>query len=157
MDTKPQGLDGEFARRFIKVMSRANVWVYRRTGGRLGGTWRVGSAFRKPVRICLMEHRGRRTGLVRTTPLIYLRDGADVVVVASQAGRPQHPLWFHNVVANPEVTLHVGAERLPMAARTANPDERARLWPLLVALYADYANYQSWCEREIPVVVCSPR
>lgn len=157
MDTKPQGLDGEFARRFIKVMSRVNVWVYRRTGGRLGGTWRVGAAFRKPVRICLLDHRGRRTGLVRTTPLIYLRDGADVVVVASQAGRPQHPLWFHNVVATPEVTVQVGAERLPMVARTANPDERARLWPLLVELYADYDNYQSWCEREIPVVVCSPR
>ena len=157
MESKPRGLDGELARRVIKVMGRVNVRVYRLTGGRLGGTWRVGAAWRHPVPICLLEHRGRRTGATRTTPLVYLCDGEDVVVVASQAGRPTHPLWFRNLEADPVATVQLGRERRPVLARTAIAPERERLWPLLLAQYADFASYQSWTEREIPVVVLSPR
>jgi deazaflavin-dependent oxidoreductase (nitroreductase family) len=133
------------------------VRLYRLTGGRVGGTWRVGAGWRRPVPICLVEHRGRRTGKLRTTPLVYLRDGEDVVVVASQAGRPQHPLWFRNLEADPDVTVQVRRERVPMRAHTAGAEERARLWPRLVALYPDYDSYQSWTDREIPVVVLEPR
>jgi deazaflavin-dependent oxidoreductase (nitroreductase family) len=157
MDQKPPNLDGELARRVIKLMSSANVRLYRLTGGRLGGSWRVGAGWRQPVPICLVEHRGRRTGKLRTTPLVYLREGSDVVVVASQAGRPQHPLWYRNLQADPDVTVQVRRERMPMRARTADAAERARLWPQLVALYADYDSYQSWTDREIPVVVLEPR
>jgi deazaflavin-dependent oxidoreductase (nitroreductase family) len=157
VDTKPEGLDGELARRVIKLMAAVNVRVYRLTRGRVGGTWRVGAAWRKPVPICLMEHRGRRTGKVRTTPLVYLRDAGRVVVVASQAGRPTHPLWYRNIEADPDVTVQIRGERRPMRARTASPDERAVLWPRLVELYSDYDSYQSWTEREIPVVVLEPR
>lgn len=156
MDKKPKGLDDPGAVRFMKAMAAANVWLYRRTGGRLGAHWRIGAGFRNPVPICLVEHTGRKTGQTRTTPLVYLRDGDDVVVVASQAGRPENPQWFHNVVANPEVTVQIGRERRPARARVAGPEERARLWPRLVDLYADYASYQSWTEREIPVVVLEP-
>ena len=70
---------------------------------------------------------------------------------------PQHPLWYLNLQANPNVTIEVRREKLPMRARTANAQERAQLWPRLVALYGDYANYQSWTDREIPVVILSPR
>jgi len=91
MDQKPEGLDGEFARRVIKLMATVNVAVYKLTRGRIGGTWRIGAGWKDPVPICLVEHRGRRTGKLRTTPLVYLRDHDRVVVVASQAGRPQHP------------------------------------------------------------------
>jgi deazaflavin-dependent oxidoreductase (nitroreductase family) len=157
VDTKPEGLDGEVARRVIKLMAAVNVRVYRLTRGRVGGTWRVGAAWRQPVPICLMEHRGRRTGKVRTTPLVYLRDTGRVVVVASQAGRPTHPLWYRNIEADPDVTVQIRGERRPMRARTASPDERAVLWPRLVELYSDYDSYQSWTEREIPVVVLEPR
>jgi deazaflavin-dependent oxidoreductase (nitroreductase family) len=157
VDTKPEGLDGELARRVIKLMAAVNVRVYRLTRGRVGGTWRVGAAWRKPVPICLMDHRGRRTGKVRTTPLVYLRDAGRVVVVASQAGRPTHPLWYRNIEADPDVTVQIQGERRPMRARTASPDERAVLWPRLVELYSDYDSYQSWTEREIPVVVLEPR
>jgi deazaflavin-dependent oxidoreductase (nitroreductase family) len=157
VDTKPEGLDGELARRVIKLMAAVNVRVYRLTRGRVGGTWRVGAAWRKPVPICLMEHRGRRTGKLRTTPLVYLRDAGRVVVVASQAGRPTHPLWYRNIEADPDVTVQIRGERRPMRARTASPDERAVLWPRLVELYSDYDSYQSWTEREIPVVVLEPR
>jgi deazaflavin-dependent oxidoreductase (nitroreductase family) len=157
MDTKPEGLDSEFARKVIKLMSAANVRVYRLTRGRIGGTWRVGAGWKNPVPICLLEHRGRKTGKLRTTPLVYLRDGDRVVVVASQAGRPSHPLWYRNLEADPLVTVQVRGERLPMRAHTASPAERAELWPRLVALYSDYDAYQSWAPREIPVVVLEPR
>lgn len=156
MQHKPQGLDGELARRVIKLMASANVRVYKLTRGHIGGTWRVGAAWRHPVPICLVEHRGRRTGRLRTTPLVYLRDRDRVVVVASQAGRPQHPLWYRNLQADPHVTVQVRGERTAMRARTADATERAELWPRLVALYRDYDSYQSWTDREIPVVVLEP-
>jgi deazaflavin-dependent oxidoreductase (nitroreductase family) len=157
MDTKPEGLDGEFARRVIKLLSAVNVRVYRLTRGRVGGTWRVGAGWKNPVPICLMEHRGRRTGKVRTTPLVYLRDADRVVVVASQAGRPAHPLWYRNIEADPRVMVQIGGDRRAMIAHTADAEERAALWPRLVDLYSDYDSYQSWTEREIPVVVLEPR
>ncbi len=157
MDTKPQGLDGEFARRVIKLMAAVNVRVYKLTRGRIGGTWRIGAGWRDPVPICLLEHRGRRTGKVRTTPLVYLRDQDRVVVVASQAGRRHHPLWFRNIEADPAVTVQIRGERRPMRARTADAEERAALWPRLVDLYADYDSYQSWADRQIPVVLLEPR
>ncbi len=94
---------------------------------------------------------------MRTTPLVYLRDGDRVVVVASQAGRPRHPLWFRNLEADPEVTVQIKGDRRPMRARTASPPERAELWPRLVDLYSDYDSYQSWTDREIPVVIIEPR
>jgi deazaflavin-dependent oxidoreductase (nitroreductase family) len=157
VDTKPEGLDGELARRVIKGMASANVALYKLTRGRIGGTWRIGAGWKNPVPICLVEHRGRRTGKLRTTPLVYLRDRDRVVVAASQAGRPQHPLWFRNLEADPDVTVQIRGDRMPMRARTAVGAERAELWPRLVALYGDYASYQSWTEREIPVVVLEPR
>jgi len=156
MDTKPRGLDGEFARRVIKLMAAVNVRVYKLTRGRIGGTWRVGAGWRKPVPICLLEHRGRRTGKLRTTPLVYLEDADRVVVVASQAGRRNHPLWFHNIEADPAVTVQRRGERRAMRARTADAEERSELWPRLVELYSDYDSYQSWTDREIPVIVLEP-
>jgi F420H(2)-dependent quinone reductase len=154
VDTKPKGLDSDLTRKIIKAMATANVWLYRRTGGR---TWRIGAGFRNPVPICLMEHRGRKTGRLRTTPLVYLEDGERIVVVASQAGRPEHPMWYLNLLAHPGVTVQVGSRRRAMRARVAEPDERTLLWPRLVDLYADYASYQSWTDRVIPVVVLEPR
>lgn len=157
MDKKPKGLDDPGTVKFMKAMAAVNVWLYRRTGGRLGANWRIGAGFRNPVPICLVEHTGRKSGLQRTTPLVYLRDGENIVVVASQAGRPENPMWFLNVSANPEVVVQVGRERRPMVAHVAGPEERAELWPRLVALYPDYDSYQSWTDREIPVVVLEPR
>lgn len=157
MDEKPPNLDGELARRVIKLMATMNVAVYKVTRGRIGGTWRIGAGWKDPVPICLVEHRGRRTGKLRTTPLVYLNDGDRVVVVASQAGRPNHPLWYRNLEADPDVTVQIKGDRRPMRARTAGPRERAQLWPRLVDLYRDYDAYQSWTRREIPVVILEPR
>jgi len=157
VDAKPKGLDSDLTRRIIKTMATTNVWLYRRTGGRVGGTWRIGAGFRNPVPICLLEHRGRRTGKQRTTPLVYLEDGGRIVVVASQAGRPEHPMWYLNLLAHPDVVVQVRSRMRPMRARVAESDERALLWPKLVDLYADYDSYQSWTDRVIPVVVLEPR
>jgi len=157
VDTKPKGLDTDLTRKIIKVMASSNVWLYRRTGGRVGGTWRIGAGFRHPVPICLLEHRGRKTGRLRTTPLVFLEDGDRIVVVASQAGRPEHPMWFLNLLADPDVTVQVRHRRRSMRARVADGEERVELWGRLVDLYADYDSYQSWTDRVIPVVVLDPR
>ena len=79
------------------------------------------------------------------------------MIVASQGGRPEDPQWYRNLVANPDTFVEIGADRRAVRAVTAGPDERARLWPKLVELYADFDNYQSWTDREIPVVVLKPR
>jgi len=139
------------------MMAKSQVWVYRRTGGRIGGKWRVGAGFRKPVPTLLLEHRGRRSGKVFTTPLLYLTDGADVVVVASQGGLPKHPQWYHNLLAQPDTQIQIRAARRIVRARLADPQERARLWPLLLEAYADFGNYQAWTAREIPVMILQPR
>lgn len=157
MDKKPKGLDDPGTVKFMKVMAAVNVWLYRRTGGRLGSHWRIGAGFRSPVPICLVEHTGRKSGLTRTTPLVYLADGDRVIVVASQAGRPENPMWFLNVCADPEVAVLIGRNRRLMRAHVADDAERAVLWPRLVGLYPDYDSYQSWTDRVIPVVVLEPR
>lgn len=154
---RPKQLDSPLLPKIFKYMGKAHVWVYRRTGGRIGGKWRVGAGFRRPVPTLLLEHRGRKSGRVFVTPLLYLLDGADVVIVASQGGLAEDPQWYRNLVANPDVYVEIGSDRRAVRAETAGLDERARLWSRLVELYADFENYQNWTEREIPVVVLRPR
>ena len=154
MKPRPKGLDKPIATTIIKRMSTANTWLYRKTGGRLGKTWRVGSALRHGVPICLVTTTGAKSGQPRTVPLVYLRDGDHVVLVASQGGLPKNPMWYGNIVKNPKVEIQVGRKKQAMLARTADTDERAALWPRLVDMYADFANYQSWTDRQIPVVIC---
>ena len=152
----PPGLSSPRAVTAIKWMSRINVWLYLRTGGVLGSTWRVGPAFPRGIPVMLLTTIGRRSGQARISPLLYLRDGDRIIVVASQGGLPRNPLWFRNIEANPAVTAQIGRTVRPMTARVAEPDERASLWPRLVDLYSDFDKYQSWTDREIPVVICSP-
>ena len=92
-----------------------------------------------------------------TARLLYMFDGADVVIVASQGGRAEDPQRYRNLVANPDTFVEIGSDRRAVNAVTARPDERARLWPKLVEVCADFDNYQSWTDREIPVVVLKPR
>ncbi|MFB4297509.1 nitroreductase family deazaflavin-dependent oxidoreductase [Actinomadura sp. NTSP31] len=152
----PKGMDSPIVPKILKVMSRLNIAAYRATGGRVGGTWRMGSAFRKGVPICLVTTKGRKSGKPRTQPLLFMPDGDRVILVASQGGLPKHPLWYLNLSADPRVTVQVRRDARRMLARTASPEERAALWPRLVAVYADFDKYQSWTEREIPVVICEP-
>jgi deazaflavin-dependent oxidoreductase (nitroreductase family) len=153
---KPQGLDKPIATRIIKVMSRVNTRLYRMTGGRIGKNWRIGAGFKKPVPICLLTTTGRKTGQPRTVPLCYMDDGRDIVLVASKGGLPANPQWYGNIRANPVVEIEIGKKRSAYRARKATSAERDRLWPELVELYADFASYQAWTDRQIPVVICAP-
>jgi len=105
----------------------------------------------------LLDHVGARSGIERTTPLVYVEDGDDLVLVASKGGYPRNPAWFHNLRANPETTVQVGSERRAVRAHVASQSERARLWPKAVGVYAGYAGYQERTEREIPLVVLASR
>jgi deazaflavin-dependent oxidoreductase (nitroreductase family) len=107
--------------------------------------------------ILLLEHTGSRSGVRRTAPLGYIRDGDNLVVVASKGGHPRHPSWFHNLLAHPNVAVQVGAERAEVHAREAEPQERARLWPAVLEAYGGYGDYQQKTSREIPLIVLEPR
>jgi len=154
---KPNGLDSPVIPKVMKYAGKAHVRVYRLTNGRIGGKWRIGAGWKKPVQTLLLGHVGRKSGRVFTTPLLYLLDGPDVVIVASQGGLPKNPQWYANLMATPDTKVQIKGEVRAVRARTANAEERAALWPKLVDLYADFENYQSWTDREIPVVVLSPR
>jgi deazaflavin-dependent oxidoreductase (nitroreductase family) len=125
--------------------------LYRATGGRLGH--RV--PFVPPM--LLLDHEGARSGTLRTAPLAYLVDGDAFAVIASKGGHPRNPSWFHNLRANPDTTIQVGSERIPVHARVASPDERARLWPRAVEMWGPYASYQRRTQRQIPIVILERR
>ena len=105
----------------------------------------------------LVHHIGAKSGTERVSPLVYLPDGDDMVIVASKAGYPKHPAWFHNLKANPDTTVQIKGERRQVHARVARPEERDRLWAKAVETYPGYRTYQARAGREIPLVVLEPR
>ena len=132
------------------LLNEEHVKAYQETDGETGYLW-------NGVPILLLTTTGRRTGEPRTTPLIYARDGDDYLVVASMGGAPQHPKWYLNLEADPDAEIQVKADHIPVTARTATPDEKPRLWGLVRDPWPNYDVYQSRTEREIPVVVLTPR
>lgn len=158
---RKEALSKPFVPKIIKAMAALNVRVYRLTRGRVGGTWRIGAGFRKPAPILLLDHRGRKSGQTYTTPLVYARDGADLLVVGSQGGLPRHPQWFRNLVATPETRVQLRSdgrlETRPVRARVAEGAEREELWRKVNEVYADFDTYQLTADRVIPVVVLEPR
>lgn len=101
----------------------------------------------------LLTTTGRKSGLPLQLPLIFGQSGQDYVVVASKGGAPTHPAWYLNLEANPDVQVQVKADKFAARAHTANAEERARLWPLMVGIYGPYEEYQKKTDRQIPVVV----
>jgi deazaflavin-dependent oxidoreductase (nitroreductase family) len=131
----------------------AHTFLYQRTGGRLGHT--IPGV---PGKMLLLDHVGAKSGVKRTSPLLYVEDGKDLVIVASKGGFPKNPAWFHNLVANPDTTVQVGSEHLPVHARVAKPEERDRLWAMAVEAYHGYEDYAVRSKgREIPLVVLETR
>lgn len=104
-------------------------------------------------RLILLTTVGARTGKQRTAPLAFTRDGDNYVVIASKAGSPSHPDWYHNLVRNPIVTLETGEETFEARARVAEGEERERLYQAQAALMPNFAEYQRRTSRQIPVVV----
>ena len=154
---KPKQLNSRFVLVASRYLSRAHTVAYRISRGRFGANLRVGAGFRKPAPTLLLDHVGRKSGKRFTTPLLYMRDGLNTVVVASAAGRDENPQWYRNLLAHPDTHVTIGGERHRVIAHQADADERSRLWPKLVDTYADFDSYQSWTDREIPVVVLEPR
>lgn len=126
-------------------------WLYEQSDGRIGTS--LGG---RPM--LLLRTVGRRSGEPRTAALLYVRDGDNYAVIASKGGAPQHPAWFHNLRAQPNVEIQVGRERIPVRARVAEGEERARIWARADEVnQGGYVDYQSRTSRVIPVVVLEPR
>jgi len=129
------------------LFGEAHVRRYRETGGEVGHDWKRGS------KILLLTTTGRKTGNAITKPLIYENAGDAYVVIASQGGAPQHPAWYRNLSADPDVQVQVMDDVFAARARTATGEERERLWKLAAQQWPDYDTYQTKTDREIPVVV----
>jgi F420H(2)-dependent quinone reductase len=127
--------------------------AYRATRGVVGH--RIPGAFS----MLLLDHVGAKSGDHRTSPLLYVPDGDDLVIVASKGGHPKNPGWYYNLRANPLTTVQVGSEKREVCARVAGAEERKRLWPKCVEEYGPYADYQRRADkvdREIPLVILEP-
>ncbi|HUQ56443.1 nitroreductase family deazaflavin-dependent oxidoreductase [Lentzea sp.] len=134
-----------------RLMARINTFAFRKTGGKVGGTFFGGAP------VLLLNHVGRKSGQSRTSPLIYVDDSPRLVIVASKGGVDAHPAWFHNLMAMTTTEVELpGGERRRVRPRVAEGAERARLWERAVAVYKPYAAYASYTERKIPVVVLEP-
>jgi deazaflavin-dependent oxidoreductase (nitroreductase family) len=138
---------------FWKVANRvtdAHIAYYRLTGGRF-----LLGPFGKSQTV-LVDHVGRKSAKKRTSPLFYLADGDDIVIVASKGGSHKHPAWWLNLREMDETDIQIGSERRHVKVRQAMPEEKERLWPRLVEMWPDYANYQERTRREIPLAILSP-
>jgi len=134
----------------LRTFSALNTWIYRVSGGRWIGRFPSGAP------VCLLTTQGRKSGQRRTVPLLFLADGDDVVVVASQGGAPRHPGWYFNLVTSPTAEVQIGRRHVAVTARTVGAEEKAALWPRLVAIYPPYDAYQRRTTRSIPVVRMIP-
>ena len=131
---RPPGWQAEHARRYLE------------TNGEDGHIW-------EGVPTLLLTTVGRRSGKPFTTPLIYGESDGRYLVVASRGGAPEHPQWYRNLVANPDVEVQVKADKFRARARTATAEEKSPLWKLMAAIWPSYDDYQARTEREIPVVI----
>lgn len=137
-------------RKVTRAYTRLNVWVFKKSKGRLMKNFPGGYP------ICIVATIGAKSGKQRDIALIHLPLGDDVLLVASQGGLETNPVWYHNIVAHPEVAITVGGNTRNMVARQVSDDEKRELWPHLLSLYPDFDEYQARTDRNIPVFRCSP-
>lgn len=134
------------AKRIQRFFTQAHVLLYRLTGGKLGGGKYV----------LILTTVGRKSGRECSTPLFNFRDGNNFIVIASDGGAPMHPIWWLNLVAHPHAKIQVGSHVIPVTAKTADPEERKRLWSIVEEKYKNFVRTQKNTSREIPVVILSP-
>ncbi len=146
----PRALNSKQTDVVIKLMSRAQTWIYKKTGGKFADKFLRGAA------VGILTTIGRKTGEPREVPLLYLREGRRVILVASSGGRDKHPPWYLNLKANPKITFQIKDEVLALTARDAEEVERSEYWPKLDAMYSDFETYRSYTDRVIPIVICDP-
>jgi len=128
---------------------RDHIKGYVESNGKNGHLWRG-------VHTLLLTTRGRKTGKLHRTALIYGREGKSFIIVASNGGAPKHPNWYQNLVMNPKIEIQVGADKFMAIARTATKEEKTRLWKLMAEIFPNYDEYQAKTTREIPVVIVEP-
>jgi deazaflavin-dependent oxidoreductase (nitroreductase family) len=127
-----------------------HVERYLATGGVEGFEW-------QGAKTIVLSTHGRKSGAVRRSPLIRVADGDRYLVVASMGGAPKNPQWYLNILSDPAVTIQDRDQVHELRARVATPEEKAELWPLAVAAWPAYDDYQAKTERDIPLVICEPR
>jgi deazaflavin-dependent oxidoreductase (nitroreductase family) len=132
------------------LFGQDHVDRYIATDGEEGHDWREGS------KVLLLTATGRKSGRQIVYPLIYGRNGGDYLLVASKGGAPQHPSWYLNLDADPDVEIQVKGDKMHARARTATPEEKAELWPIMTEEWPAYDDYQGKTDRDIPVVVVTP-
>jgi deazaflavin-dependent oxidoreductase (nitroreductase family) len=134
----------------LKLGSSVHAGVYRATGGKLFG--RMGQS-----PILLLNTVGRKSGKKRATPLLYVVDGEDFVIIALKGGAPTHPAWYLNLMANPDTTVEIEDRKVRVRAEEVGGEEKARLWQRMAELYPTYDDYQKKTKRQIPLLVLRPR
>jgi F420H(2)-dependent quinone reductase len=131
--------------RTIRLIGRLHAWLWKLIGAKLGNAFG-----RAPF--MMLTTRGRKTGRERTTPVLYLEHGADLIVVASFGGNDIHPAWYLNLERCPEAEVIINGERRRLLASMVSPEEKGLIWPRLVKMYPNFAIYQQRTRREIPLL-----
>lgn len=132
------------------LLNENHVEAYRESDGEVGYLWNGAPTL-------LLTTTGRRSGEPRVAPLIFGRDGDDYLIVASVGGMPKHPAWYLNLQADPSAHIQVKGDHFDVVARTASDDEKPRLWQIVNEVWPNYDVYQARTDRQIPVVILSPR
>jgi F420H(2)-dependent quinone reductase len=133
----------------FKLFMAFHVWMYRLSGGKLGGSMR-------DFKVLLLTTTGRKSGKTYTTPLGRFDQEGGYVIVASNAGLPTHPAWFYNLKGNPQVTVQVLDKIIPATAEVLTGEARAQAWHQVIATAPSYADYEKRTTREIPLILLRP-
>jgi deazaflavin-dependent oxidoreductase (nitroreductase family) len=130
----------------VNEFNQALIDEYRATGGKVTGMF-------QDAPLLLLTMKGAKTGRERTTPLAYTEDDGRLVVIASKAGAPNNPAWYHNLVANPDATVELGTEKFPVRASVADDEERERLYRKQAERLPTFNDYEKKTTRKIPVII----
>lgn len=134
----------------LDAMNEKVIEEFRANGGKVGPPF-------EGAPVLLLTNKGAKSGKVRVSPLVYTKDGDNYVIIASFAGAPKHPAWFHNLMKHPNTQIEVGTETLQVTAKEANGSERDRLFQAQAEMMPVFHDYQAKTERKIPVVILEPR
>ena len=133
----------------LKVFTSLHVFLYKVSGGKLFNKMGGGE-------ICIVKMTGAKSGQAREFPLMYVPYHNGIVLVASLAGAPNHPVWYHNLIRHPRLEVTTGPVTKRLKARIASKEEKATVWPLCCQVYPDFQLYQDRTDRDIPVFICEP-
>lgn len=137
--------------RVVGRMTRGHAAIYRATGGRVGGNVRGAPS------MLVLEHVGAKSGKVRRTPLVYMPDGENLVIVASKGGAHSNPAWLHNLRSHPAAKVYMGDKSVSVLARELGPEEREQMWPRAASFNPSWEGYQKRTSRKIPLVLLEPQ